>query len=275
MIETKKKKESKVNGKYHYDTWSMFWQQCPAEIDRRELFPFSILGTSAKDISSRPHVLSPPLMESLREFLPYTISEDNFWMKFSLVRDGSSLDTLLQKVRGSKSTLIAIETSNGEVFGSFQSTLWKRNQGYFGNGQSFLWRMRQSRNTQCSSIIDQAHLESQVDVYPWIGRDNMIQYCSQDMIAVGGGGGGINNSGFREKSELGDEYFGLVIDSNLMRGTSSPCGTFGSPSLCINSVDGFFEVINLEVWTFSSCRDEESAQKMEQANLFLLNNTEF
>merc|ERR1719203_1880156 len=106
-----------------------------------------------------------------------------------MVRDGASLDVLLDKVRGASSTILAIETIRGEVFGSFQNVPWKINQGYYGNGESFLWKMRQSRSTAvCDSIIDQAAFESRVDVYPWSGTDDMIQYCSRDIIAVGGGG---------------------------------------------------------------------------------------
>ena len=47
--------------------------------------PFKILGTHAGDVSAHPHVLSPPLMESLQNFLPPQISETNFWLKYSLV----------------------------------------------------------------------------------------------------------------------------------------------------------------------------------------------
>ena len=36
-----------------------------------------------------PHVLSPLLMKCLREHLPYALREENFWLKYSLVRDVS------------------------------------------------------------------------------------------------------------------------------------------------------------------------------------------
>jgi hypothetical protein len=63
-------------------------------------------------------------MESLSNFLPYSLTHQNFWMKYSLVRDGASLFTLLQNVRASKHTLIALETTGGDVFGAFTSTPW-------------------------------------------------------------------------------------------------------------------------------------------------------
>ena len=86
--------------------------------------PFQILGTSASDEASHPHCLSPPLMESLSNFLPYKLTDQNFWMKYSLVRDGASLFTLLKNIRASRHTLIALETTDGDVFGSFTSTSW-------------------------------------------------------------------------------------------------------------------------------------------------------
>jgi hypothetical protein len=36
-----------------------------------------------------PHVLSPLLMKCLREHLPYALREENFWLKYSLIRDVS------------------------------------------------------------------------------------------------------------------------------------------------------------------------------------------
>ena len=40
-----------------------------------------------------PHVLSPLLMKCLRDHLPYALREENFWLKYSLVRDVSELKT--------------------------------------------------------------------------------------------------------------------------------------------------------------------------------------
>ena len=57
--------------------------------DNDDAYSFVILGTSARDDSAKPHVLSPLVMEAMRGFLPYVISEENYWMKFSLIRDVS------------------------------------------------------------------------------------------------------------------------------------------------------------------------------------------
>jgi hypothetical protein len=63
-------------------------------------------------------------MESIYHFLPYSVSEQNYFMKYSLLRDGASFITLLQNVRGSQHTILALETTEGEVFGSFTSAQW-------------------------------------------------------------------------------------------------------------------------------------------------------
>jgi hypothetical protein len=78
-------------------------------------YPFLILGI--QDV--RPGVLTPPLMEALRGFFPYGIAEENFWLKFSLERDGASLPSLLSKVRTSVHTILSVETKDGHVFGAF------------------------------------------------------------------------------------------------------------------------------------------------------------
>jgi len=104
-----------------YDSWNVMSE---GRDENEFCFTFQILGTSADDEASTPHVLSPPLMESLYHFLPYSVSEANYFMKYSLIRDGASFVSLLQHIRGSRHTLLALETTDGEVFGSFTSSTW-------------------------------------------------------------------------------------------------------------------------------------------------------
>ena len=171
----------------YYDTWKVIEDEYENGYGGGGTLPFVILGTSADDVDAHPHVLSPPLIESLQAFLPLGQSGNNFWMKYSLVRDGANLITFLQQARGARYTILALETVDGEVFGAFTTEPWRKNWNTFGGGESFLWRMRHSRKIKCHSIIDQAHKESIVDVYPYTGANNYIQFCTQDRIAVGGG----------------------------------------------------------------------------------------
>jgi hypothetical protein len=254
------------------DAWGVLEDEYAEGYGALGSLPFRILGTSASDSACHPHVLSPPLMESLQNFLPPAISENNFWLKYSLVRDGASLPSLLRNVRGTKRTLIAIETVEGEVFGSFTSLPWRKNWNYFGNGESFLWRMRRSRSEKDvqHSILDQAKLESELEVFYWSGKNMFVQYCTHDMLAVGGGLLRDDN-----RDDLPDEQpdmggFGLAVDSDLLRGTSSPCATFQSPPLSrLHSNGSPFEILNMEVWTLTPCGSAAEAENMEMTALFL------
>ncbi|KAL7541577.1 hypothetical protein ACHAXR_011041 [Thalassiosira sp. AJA248-18] len=268
------------------NAWGVLEDEYAEGYGAHNTLPFRILGTSASDKDCHPHVLSPPLMESLQNFFPPTISETSFWLKYSLVRDGASLPSLLRNVRGTKHTLIAIETVEGEVFGSFTSSPWRKNWNYYGNGEAFLWRMRRTRSEKDAqfSVLDQAKLESELDVFYWTGRNDLVQYCTHDMIAVGGG---TFQDDVRDDVTDSDEQrelppqnpvftkadkggFGLAIDSELLRGTSSPCGTFQSPPLSKSHANGSpFEILNIEVWTMTPCGNVAEAENLEMKTLFL------
>jgi TLD len=269
-----------------YDAWDVIRDDYINGYGGGDTLPFRILGTSARDVDAQPHVLSPPLMESLQSFFPTAKIHDNFWLKYSLVRDGASLHTLMQHARGAKYSILALETSDGEVFGAFTSEPWRKTWNYFGNGESFLWRMRNSRKTQCYSIIDQAQMESEIDVFPYTGANQCIQLCTHNKIAVGGGlpehplqeekrdDNDIHHSGTNE-DQTGDiqehEFgYGLELQHDLFHGTSSPCVTFGSPSLSKLHKDGSaFEIINVELWGLTPCISEVEAEKLELGKLFL------
>jgi len=133
-------------GLEHYDSWEVLKdeyakdfgfdykdQMTPAlhlfggEEDQGNVF--KILGTSADDAAAHPHVLSPPLMDALMSFMPESLENQNFWLRFSLVRDGSSMSTLKHYVRASTNTILAIETTTGEVFGAFTISPWRTQFG--------------------------------------------------------------------------------------------------------------------------------------------------
>jgi hypothetical protein len=255
-----------------YDPWKIIEDEYDNGFGGGGMLAFSILGTGPDDVDSQPHVMSPPLMDSLREFLPLSNMDDNFWMKYSLVRDGGSMITFLQAARGAKHSFLAIETVDGEVFGAFTSEPWRKNWNYFGNNETFLWRLQHSRREKCKSIIDQAQMESDIEVFPFTGRNEHIQLCTHDKIAVGG----------RSSVEAGDAKspishvkehewgFGLLIEKDLLHGTSSPCLTFCSPSLSKLHSDGSrFEIMNMEMWTITPCRSLKAAEKLEMSKLFL------
>jgi hypothetical protein len=228
---------------------------------------FKIIGTSADDVKAYPHVLSPPLMESLLNFVPEALSADNFWLKYSLVRDGASLETLRNYSKASPDTIIAIQTTKGECFGCFTSSTWRIRNGYFGHGEPFIWRMRYNRCSPCYSLFEQARLESEIDVFPFSSLNKEVQLCTHNMIGIGGGELNLEKmddatKSFYSRSQLLELGFAFVLHDDLLKGVTSPCPTFCSPRLTTDE-SGIFDVLNLEVWTFTPCNDVESAEKLE------------
>jgi len=293
----------------HYDAWEVLRDEyasdfgfnvavddenkvirCDSDDDERGIF--KILGTSLDDTKATPHVLSPPLMDSLLTFVPDHLQDNNFWLKYSLCRDGASLDILKRYCRAATYTILAIETTNGEVFGSFTSSPWRTHNRYFGTGEAFLWRMRHNRNTPVASLFDQAQLESEIDIFPYNGSNTYVQLCTRDKLALGGGGSFKPGLGGREIClnqeddvqsalsqgeeavylEWNDYGFGLALDQNLLHGSTSPSATFGNSALgSSGSGEGgqLFDVVNVEVWTLTSASNEKEAQKQEM-NMFFV-----
>jgi len=260
-----------------YDAWDVFKDDYVKEtVD----LPFEIFGTSATDVSSMPHVLSPPLIDSLRHFVPDRLFHNNLWMKYSLIRDGASMSILLRNIRGSNAVLLAIETTVGDVFGCYTSTPWKKTYGYFGTGECFVWKMKQRRGTKCYSLLNQVQMESEVEVFAFSNENDMIQVCKQDFLAVGGGtisdASALPNVDLTEVVNNVEAGFAIALDEELLNGTSSPCATFLSPCLTDSSspTGEVFEVVNLEAWTFTPCSTEEQAERNELGKMFREGNTD-
>ena len=229
---------------------------------------FSILGTSADDLMCQPHVLSPPMMDALRPYLPFVVQQDNFWLKYSMVRDGASMRCLLSKVRTSARCLIAIETMDGQIFGSFTSTPFRPNpKGFYGSGEAFVWKLAQSRLTLCATVEDQVALESTVQVFEWTGSNRNVQSLhSQDSSLLLGGGGPDSDPTLSGGSAL-------TIEANMEQGFSDASVTFDSPVLC--GEGGMFEIANLEVWTLTPVNCHELAQRLELGRQFVFDHGHF
>jgi hypothetical protein len=86
-----------------------------------DIVSFFIIGTHKKDTRCVPHVLAPPIMDALQKNLPMNCSESNFWLKYSLIRDGASMHSIEAKSGLARNTILAIETLNGDVFGCFMT----------------------------------------------------------------------------------------------------------------------------------------------------------
>mmetsp|Transcript_32627 Transcript_32627/g.49931 ORF Transcript_32627/g.49931 Transcript_32627/m.49931 type:complete len:143 (-) Transcript_32627:811-1239(-) len=127
----------------------------------------------------------------------------------------------------------------------------------------------QESNGKPSAMDDQengshAAATSEMEVYPFTGMGNLIQYCSDREIVVGGGQWASPRDCPYDGEKLG---LGLMIEESLTFGASSSSATFANPSLCKGSKNNEFFIRTLELWTFTPGRSEEQAFKIEEDRL--------
>ncbi|KAL3778915.1 hypothetical protein HJC23_009835 [Cyclotella cryptica] len=261
------------------------WLGSPEDFPILGLEKINADGTDPLD----PHVLSPLLMKCLRDHLPYALKEENFWLKYSLVRDGASLETVFKSLRHSQHTVLAIETTRGVVFGSFTSHPWRCNGNkYYGSCDAFVWNLRRKREQDnCLSLDEYILRESTLDVFPWAseGGNRNVQLSNSNKLFVGGGE--PDDDVFENVEKTRDENeektianndglqwgMALALDKDLLYGTSSRCATFDSDPMVQRS-SGFgsqvFEIMNMEIWTLTPCMTEELAENLELGRTFVM-----
>lgn len=223
--------------------------------------PFFIIGVNKSDTSFQPSVMTPPLMDALQDHLPAAIRGYNYWLKYSLIRDGASLETLDAKSGFSRKSILAVETMDGHVFGCFMGRPWERTCRYEASGVSFLWRMKGRRSfdgpslstDEQSGLEDQARIEEDIEVYNWTGENYLCQLFAKDKIAVGGGSTDAEGDGF-----------GFIMGDQLKRGSSGPCKTYGNPCLVPGTEGGEFTVANVEVWALTPFLFESDAERSDR-----------
>lgn len=228
-----------------------------------EEYPFLVLGADSS--STKPGVLTPALMEALRGFFPYPVSEENFWLKYSAPRDGAFLPSLVSKIRTSRNTIIGVETTTGHVFGAFCSSPWREQRSWYGKGDCFLWKLKSSRSVGISRELNYQN-DNEMEVYPHTGSDDMIQLCRRNTLAVGGGDYKDGPCPYRGEP-VG---IGFMLDADLMGGETNSCATFANPRLGNQkSKESEFDVAKLEVWTLTPAGSIGEAQKLEMHRHFI------
>eukprot|EP00970_Alexandrium_tamarense_P020185 scaffold14940_cov200-Alexandrium_tamarense.AAC.5 len=278
-LESKKRflhlENNESNRHAHLSTW----------MGSPEDFPILGLGVKGRNDSEDPldpHVLSPLLMKCLREHFPYALREENFWLKYSMVRDGASLEKVFDTLRHSQHTVLAIETTKGEVFGSFTSTPWRSNGNkYYGSCEAFVWMLRKARE-DCSSLDEYVLRESSLEVFPWNskGGNRNVQLSNTRKLFVGGGEPDKDvtercEEQCKQDNESTEHLWGmaLALDKDLFYGSSSRCATFDSKPLidrALKEGSEAFEVMNMEIWSLTPCMTEELAQNLELGRTFVM-----
>ena len=184
-------------------------------------------------------------------------------------------------MRHSSHTVLAIETTTGEVFGSFTSSPWRPNgNSYYGSCEAFVWQLRKTRQDSCNSLDEYILRESSLEVFQWSHKGNRnVQLSNTKKLFVGGGNPDVDeeedNVMMQDTNEnnTDEEEWGMSIalGNELLNGTSSRCATFASNPLNRNSE--VFEIMNCEIWALTPCMNEESAEELELGRTFVMGGT--
>ncbi|GLD93095.1 hypothetical protein PINS_up001687 [Pythium insidiosum] len=169
----------------------------------------TLLGGTSDEILSA----SSPIVPKLEAYLPMRCRGYDWQLLYSSSQHGSSLHTLLRKVRSYSSSLIVVETCDGEVFGGFATESWTTSLSYYGNGESFVFTT-----------------VPRFEVFQWQRTNTMFMLANESSIAMGGGGN-----------------FAWLLNADLFSGCSGFSETF--KNRCLTSTERF-DVAAVEVWGF-------------------------
>jgi hypothetical protein len=202
---------------------------------------FEILSQQNSYDEAENLVLKPYIMEGMQPHFPLSKKGESFWLQYSLVRDGASMDCLLFKTRNTEHSVLAIETVDGEIFGAYTSHRWQVSHDFYGSRETFLWRINDSKGLDNLEIFNFSYL------------NNDIQLCTQDRLVVGGG----------IKAPDPSYGFGINLDKDLLTGTTNKCLAFSSPPLSkIHANGSSFEVRNIEIWALTPCLSLKDAEQL-------------
>jgi hypothetical protein len=230
--------------------------------------PMSDPTSSSDDDRNDFFILTPSWMQQLQRSFPMLKRGDSFWLQYSLIRDGASLEILLEKTATIQHCVLAIETVEGEVLGAFLAQPLQRSNQWSGSAESFLWRACQEDTDSDHDAKDNHGMSSNnndnyrnddgkksIAVYSFSFLNPYVQLCTTDRLLIGSGDDGSHDTvgGAALHHDL-QQGFGIALEEDLLTGTSQPCRTFSSPSLSQYHSDGTsFEVRNVEVWNLRPC----------------------
>jgi len=170
------------------------------------------------ELIGHSELLTQQRMYCLLEHLPGRAMSSAWQLIFSTSLHGFSVSTMFRNMIPfkDKPVLLIIECTKGSVFGAILSHGLHTDKltTYYGTGETFLYTFHPD-----------------FEVFKWSGVNTFFIKSGQDYISIGGG----------------DGRYGLWLDSDLNRGTSTSCTTFMNPRL---SATEDFVVKQLECWGF-------------------------
>eukprot|EP00271_Cylindrocystis_brebissonii_P008212 TRINITY_DN22236_c0_g2_i1.p1 TRINITY_DN22236_c0_g2~~TRINITY_DN22236_c0_g2_i1.p1 ORF type:complete len:670 (+),score=104.46 TRINITY_DN22236_c0_g2_i1:168-2177(+) len=158
-------------------------------------------------------ILTDHHFKALAASLPVRLRTASWNLLYSASRDGISLNTLYRKVGKRGPAILIVRDTKKHVFGCFGSEDWKVNTRYYGNGECFVFQV-----------------QPELKAFRWTRANSYFMYSTPSVLAMGGG-----------------THYGLLINSDLLSGSSGECETFGSTPLASGDE---FDVSKLEVWGF-------------------------
>mmetsp|Transcript_22918 Transcript_22918/g.33497 ORF Transcript_22918/g.33497 Transcript_22918/m.33497 type:complete len:1092 (+) Transcript_22918:179-3454(+) len=153
-------------------------------------------------------ILSDSEIALLENALPIEMQGCVWELRYSLLRDGASVETLVKRSKGSSRTILLIEDTAGALFGGIVcDDPWRfEGEKYYGRGTCRVFRFSGRHQGEKETI----------STYVATLDNDYFMLTSVDSIGMGGGGGG----------------FAFLLDGDLRFGTSnSECCTFSSPCL--------------------------------------------
>jgi hypothetical protein len=188
---------------------------------------------SAVQTSEASEICIPVQLSRIHSWLPGDRQSRRWELRYSLLRDGASLDTLIwacgrrASSAGASPTLgyiLLVEDSRSHRFGAFLNHAIEPRAGFeLGSGESFVFS------------FDQGGV-SGGRVHSWTSKNDCFFLANnQQGLCVGGGGG--------------DGQYALQIDEDLDFGSSGRCDTYDNEPLASSE---FFKCLHVEVYEITS-----------------------
>ena len=168
-----------------------------------------------KVTSIKSNILTEAMFLSLRNQLPKIYQLRNWKLVYSPTEHGVALRTMYRNACDFGATLLLVQDTTQTVFGGFISEPWRVTKRFYGTGECFLFTFKGG------------HLRA---FHPTLLNE---YYIISDLQAI------IFGAGVQS---------GLFIASDLVKGRSSYCDTYGNNELA-GAED--FKILDLELWGFS------------------------
>ncbi|XP_015910390.2 oxidation resistance protein 1 isoform X2 [Parasteatoda tepidariorum] len=181
-----------------------------------EKLDYSDLELPLPDLLAPSEIFQEDHIKELYTLLPARAVGYPWTRIYSTSSDGFHLKSLYRKMTEFDSPVIlAIEDTDGAVFGALLSYPLRPSDSFYGTGESFLFTFHPA-----------------FKIFRWTGENDYFVKGNMDSISVGASEG----------------HFGLWIDGDLYRGRSVRCQTYDNDTLASSSD---FIIKTLEAWGFA------------------------